>query len=238
MVSIKLDILNIVSCTQTQNLSSLGLCTSQDVDIFIRHMNNARYLRELDFARFHYYACTGLYERIKEQGGGAVQGASSIRYRRSIPILNPYKVTTRVRRWLSTSLTDTINHFVLFFMCSSSLLVLRVVVGLVGRQSNLFGAKIYNVWQVCESNRDVKAMHHQCQCVWCHEIVSRWRKTTNNARRIEIVVRFNRDIESEIKERQIGCGGKLFKNKTSTLFSLCSHCVFLYRWLMWHKLRT
>lgn len=201
-------------------------------------MNNARYLRELDFARFHYYACTGLYERIKEQGGGAVQGASSIRYRRSIPILNPYKVTTRVRRWCQPLFvtTDTINHFVLFFMCSSSLLH-SCIVGVVGRQSNLFGAKIYNVWQVCESNRDVKAMHHQCQCVWCHEIVSRWRKTTNNARRIEIVVRFNRDIESEIKERQIGCGGKLFKNKTSTLFSL-SHCVFLYRWLMWHKLRT
>lgn len=80
------------------NLSSLGLCTSQDVDIFIRHMNNARYLRELDFARFHFYALTGLYERIKQRGGGAVQGASSIRYRRSIPILNLYKVTTRVRK--------------------------------------------------------------------------------------------------------------------------------------------
>lgn len=79
-----------------ENVLFLGLCTSQDVDIFIRHMNNARYLRELDFARFHFYALTGLYERIKEQGGGAVQGASSIRYRRSIPILNPYKVTTRV----------------------------------------------------------------------------------------------------------------------------------------------
>lgn len=77
--------------------SFLGLCTSQDVDIFIRHMNNARYLRELDFARFHFYALTGLYERIKQRGGGAVQGASSIRYRRSIPILNLYKVTTRVK---------------------------------------------------------------------------------------------------------------------------------------------
>lgn len=51
-----------------------GICTSQDVDIFIRHMNNARYLRELDFARFHYYALSGLYEEIKKSKGGAVQG--------------------------------------------------------------------------------------------------------------------------------------------------------------------
>lgn len=59
-------------------------------------MNNARYVRELDFARFHFYALTGLYEKIKQSGGGAVQGASSVRYRRSIPIFNPYKVTTKV----------------------------------------------------------------------------------------------------------------------------------------------
>uniref|UniRef100_A0A336L3Y9 Protein THEM6 n=1 Tax=Culicoides sonorensis TaxID=179676 RepID=A0A336L3Y9_CULSO len=83
----------------TDETSIYGLCTSQDVDIFIRHMNNARYLRELDFARFHYYALTGLYEKIKQRGGGAVQGASSIRYRRSIPILNPYKVTTKLVWW-------------------------------------------------------------------------------------------------------------------------------------------
>lgn len=54
-----------------------GLCTTQDVDIFIRHMNNARYVRELDFARFHYYGLTGIYGKVKARGGGAVQGASS-----------------------------------------------------------------------------------------------------------------------------------------------------------------
>lgn len=59
-------------------------------------MNNARYLRELDFARFHYYALTGLYEAIKKSKGGAVQGASSVRYRRTIPIFNSYRVETKV----------------------------------------------------------------------------------------------------------------------------------------------
>lgn len=80
----------------TDTTSIIGLCTSNDVDIFIRHMNNARYLRELDFARFHYYARTGIYKEVKKSGGGAVQGASSIRYRRTIPIFTPYKITTEV----------------------------------------------------------------------------------------------------------------------------------------------
>jgi acyl-CoA thioesterase FadM len=69
-----------------------GLCSTQDVDIFIRHMNNARYVRELDFARFHYYGLTGIYAAIKKHGGGAVQGASSVRYRRTIPIFNPVRI--------------------------------------------------------------------------------------------------------------------------------------------------
>lgn len=74
----------------------IGICTTQDVDIFIRHMNNARYLRELDFARFHFYVLNGVYGAIKKNGGGAVQGASSVRYRRTIPIFNTYKIETRV----------------------------------------------------------------------------------------------------------------------------------------------
>lgn len=80
-------------------LQFLGLCTTQDVDIFIRHMNNARYLRELDFARFHYYGLTGIYENIKKKGGGAVQGATTVRYRRTIPIFNMYKIETELIWW-------------------------------------------------------------------------------------------------------------------------------------------
>lgn len=76
-----------------------GLCTTQDVDIFIRHMNNARYLRELDFARFHFYGLTGLYEGVRKHKGGAVQGASSVRYRKTIPIFSPYKIETKLVWW-------------------------------------------------------------------------------------------------------------------------------------------
>ncbi|XP_050085710.1 protein THEM6 [Anopheles aquasalis] len=83
----------------TEETSIYSMCTTQDVDIFIRHMNNARYLRELDFARFHFYGLTGIYGKIKAKRGGAVQGASSVRYRRTIPIFNAYKITTRLVWW-------------------------------------------------------------------------------------------------------------------------------------------
>lgn len=75
------------------------MCTTQDVDIFIRHMNNARYLRELDFARFHFYGLNGLYEAVRKIGGGAVQGASSVRYRKTIPIFSLYKIETKLVWW-------------------------------------------------------------------------------------------------------------------------------------------
>ncbi|XP_053659054.1 protein THEM6-like [Anopheles marshallii] len=83
----------------TEQTAIYGLCTTQDVDIFIRHMNNARYLRELDFARFHFYGLTGIYGKIKAKRGGAVQGASSVRYRRTIPIFTAYKITTKLVWW-------------------------------------------------------------------------------------------------------------------------------------------
>ncbi|XP_003699039.3 protein THEM6 [Apis florea] len=62
-------------------------------------MNNARYLRELDFARFHYYDRSGIYSAIVTKGGSAVQGASWTRYRRAIPIFTLYKVTTKLIYW-------------------------------------------------------------------------------------------------------------------------------------------
>ncbi|KAK9297070.1 hypothetical protein QLX08_009090 [Tetragonisca angustula] len=76
-----------------------GICTTQDVDLFLKHMNNARYLRELDFARFHYYDLSGIYAAAAKRGGGAVQGASLTRYRRPVPIFTPYKITTKLIYW-------------------------------------------------------------------------------------------------------------------------------------------
>lgn len=62
-------------------------------------MNNARYLRELDFASYHYYLLTGVYDKIKKHGGGAFKSASKIRYRRFIPIFTRYLVETELIWW-------------------------------------------------------------------------------------------------------------------------------------------
>ena len=74
----------------------IGICLTQDVDLVFKHMNNARYLRELDFARFHYYDRSGIFGEITKKGGGAVQGASWIRYRRPLSLFSTYKVTSKV----------------------------------------------------------------------------------------------------------------------------------------------
>ncbi|XP_066145158.1 protein THEM6 [Euwallacea fornicatus] len=81
-----------------------GLCTTQDIDIVFKHMNNARYIRELDFARFHFYDRTGLYKEIIKANGNVLQTASNIRYRRTIPLLSTYKITTKLIFWDKTNL--------------------------------------------------------------------------------------------------------------------------------------
>ena len=41
--------------------SVLGICWTTDIDYFL-HMNNGRYLREMDFGRFNFYFRTGSSE--------------------------------------------------------------------------------------------------------------------------------------------------------------------------------
>lgn len=140
-----------------------GLCTTQDVDIFIRHMNNARYIRELDFARFHYYGLTGLYEEVRKSKGGAVQGASSVRYRKTIPIFSAYKITTKVKlkRDLSWDLTN-LQPDLLFH---SIHLLYPFAAHLVGREGHLFGTTIrHAVRWICARHRTLQTVHHQRQC--------------------------------------------------------------------------
>lgn len=61
------------------------------------HMNNARYLREIDFARFHYFIKTEAFFMMRKMGATAVIGGLSARYRRPIPFLMMYKITTKVK---------------------------------------------------------------------------------------------------------------------------------------------
>ncbi|KAL6441585.1 hypothetical protein ACFW04_003611 [Cataglyphis niger] len=76
-----------------------GICTTTDVDAFLYHMNNARYLRELDFAKADFYERTDLYREVCSQGSGVVQGATTIRYRRFIKPLMIFKITSKIIYW-------------------------------------------------------------------------------------------------------------------------------------------
>ncbi|XP_032673379.1 protein THEM6 isoform X2 [Odontomachus brunneus] len=76
-----------------------AVCTTTDLDALLYHMNNARYLRELDFARVDFYERTDLYREVCSQGSGVVQGATTIRYRRFIKPLMFFKITSKIIYW-------------------------------------------------------------------------------------------------------------------------------------------
>lgn len=74
-------------------------CTTTDVDYLLSHMNNARYLRELDFARTDFFQRTGLWSEIRGRGGQVYVSASSVRYRRFIRLFAAFRVQTRIVYW-------------------------------------------------------------------------------------------------------------------------------------------
>ncbi|XP_044745581.1 protein THEM6-like [Coccinella septempunctata] len=76
-----------------------GIATTADVGIVFNHMNNARYCRELDFARFHFFDRTGLHDEVSSAKAILLQAASNIRYRRMISTFTPYKITTQIIAW-------------------------------------------------------------------------------------------------------------------------------------------
>lgn len=85
-------------------------------------MNNARYVRELDFARFHFYDRTGIYANITAAKGHALQGASSIRYRRTIPIFSAYKVETKVRLDCVLFIVPRLYYYYYYYSLYASLM--------------------------------------------------------------------------------------------------------------------
>ncbi|XP_048868060.1 protein THEM6-like [Brienomyrus brachyistius] len=70
----------------------------QDVD-FMGHMNNGRYLRECDFARFAHYTRNGLMKGTRALGANMVVGASTIRYRRSLRLGEAFELRSRIVSW-------------------------------------------------------------------------------------------------------------------------------------------
>nr|CAH7742090.1 unnamed protein product [Callosobruchus chinensis] len=76
-----------------------GLCLTTDIDYLLDHMNNARFIRELDFAKMDFNFRTGLYHLVKSHGGQLFLGGTTIRYRRFIKLFSRYYVTTKLIYW-------------------------------------------------------------------------------------------------------------------------------------------
>lgn len=69
-----------------------------DIDINL-HMNNARYLSVMDYARMHLLARTRLLEHILRFRWQALVGAAWVTYRRSLPLFSAYSLTSRLVCW-------------------------------------------------------------------------------------------------------------------------------------------
>ncbi|XP_010964651.2 protein THEM6 [Camelus bactrianus] len=78
--------------------SYAGRVLPSDLDLLL-HMNNARYLREADVARAAHLARCGVLGALRSLGARAVLAASCARYRRSLRLLEPFEVRTRLLGW-------------------------------------------------------------------------------------------------------------------------------------------
>lgn len=68
-------------------------------DIDMGHMNNARYLRECDFARLALYTRNGVLKATRALRASLVVGASTIRYRRSLSLGEAFELRSRIVAW-------------------------------------------------------------------------------------------------------------------------------------------
>lgn len=100
--------LNLTSTSQRKQLSPnetlfspydiRGIVLPSDID-FMLHMNNSKYLREMDYGRLGIGLERGLRRAIRATGGYIVLSAASIRYRRSLTLFQRFLLRTRVICW-------------------------------------------------------------------------------------------------------------------------------------------
>jgi len=69
-----------------------------DIDMNL-HLNNARYLNLMDYARTHLLARTLLLDRIVKKRWMPLLGAAWMTYRRSLPVFERYTITSRILGW-------------------------------------------------------------------------------------------------------------------------------------------
>jgi acyl-CoA thioesterase FadM len=69
-----------------------------DIDLNM-HMNNARYLSVMDFARTHLLARTRLLDHILRSRWQPLVGAVWMTYRRSLPLFSSFEISSRLVCW-------------------------------------------------------------------------------------------------------------------------------------------
>ncbi|XP_028831879.1 protein THEM6-like [Denticeps clupeoides] len=74
-----------------------GRVLPRDMDLC--HMNNARYLRECDFARFSLYMRNGVFKAVRALGATMVVGATTIRLRRALCVGEAFQLRSRIVTW-------------------------------------------------------------------------------------------------------------------------------------------
>lgn len=75
-----------------------GRVLPHDID-YMGHMNNARYLRECDFARLSYYIRNRMFKAFHAFGARMVVGALTARYRRSLGLGEAFELRSRIVAW-------------------------------------------------------------------------------------------------------------------------------------------
>ncbi|XP_050343148.1 protein THEM6-like [Nymphalis io] len=81
-----------------------GLCTFQDCDVLFKSIRLARLVREIDFARYHFYDRTGIYFKSKQLGIKSLQGSTLTVFIDTVPLFVPYKIITKLVYWDERSL--------------------------------------------------------------------------------------------------------------------------------------
>ena len=66
-----------------------------DIDAF-GELNHARQIMYMELGRWDFSLRVGFIEMMRKHGWGITVGGISVRYRRRLPLLSPFRVTTRV----------------------------------------------------------------------------------------------------------------------------------------------
>ena len=75
-----------------------GMVLPSDIDHHM-HMNNSKYLREMDFGRIKIYFESGMLETTRKLGAATLVAAISIRYRRSLQLWERFTLSTKLLHW-------------------------------------------------------------------------------------------------------------------------------------------